>query len=248
MTVLDIVTAWVLSFIIVAAPPGRKIYYPEGQETRAEAEMRYRDITRDVIEVVYDPNEKPLFKGPNGRARTVSVVLSVMLHESSFMKHVDYNIGKYARGDQGKSWCLMQIKIDNSRNRTMRWNRVKNRPPVWNDPPEEIDEGYTGDELIADRKLCIREGMKILRLSFGACSKYPLNERLRNYASGTCEKGGEASKARMNLAIFWFQKSFKNQFTDEQVIQTLLHKAAPEVIPEPTQEPGPPLNTSMNVL
>lgn len=233
MTVLDIVTAWILSFIVSVAPPGRKVYYPEGQETREEAEIRYRDITKDVVEVVFDPEVKPLFAGPTGRARTISVVLSVMFHESSFMKHVDYNLGKYARGDEGKSWCLMQIKIDQEGGRTLPWNKVKNRRPLWGDLPEDIEQGYTGEELIADRKVCIREGMKILRTSFSSCRHLPLNERLRQYASGSCEKGGDASKNRMNGAIRWYDKSFKNQFKDQQVMDFLALPKEPLPAPEP---------------
>lgn len=213
------VTDWVLSFMISVAPPGRKIYYPEGQETEEEALTRYRSIAADLVRVVYDPNVKPLFTGPNGRSRTLAVMLSVMFHESSFMRHVDYGLGKYARGDSGKSVCMMQLYV--GAGRTMRWNVVHDRPVKWNDPVSEIRDGYTGDEILQDRKLCFREGIKVLQLSFGGTRGMSLDDRLRIYASGSPDKGALASRNRMRLAMSWFAKSFHGQFTDEEVMLSL---------------------------
>jgi hypothetical protein len=213
---MDSVIAWILSFIVMVAPPGRTVYYPAAQETKEEAVVRYNSIAQDVLEVVYDPGTKPLFRGPNGRAQTVALVLSIMLHESGFRKDVDFALGKYSRGDQGNSWCLMQHNIGTGR--TLPWNTKHNRAPKWGDPPEEIHPGYTGPELIADRKLCISEGVKVLRLSMGVCRKLPLDQRLRSYASGTCEKGGKQSAVRMGTALRWFYRSrSKRNFVDSEV-------------------------------
>lgn len=226
MDALSTVTAWILSLMVMASPPGGKVYYPEAQETEAEARERYESIAKDVAEVVYDPQVKPLFKGADGRARTVSVVLSIMKHESSFMKNVDYNLGKYARGDSGKSWCSMQILIGNGR--TKAWNTVFDRPAMPKDPEDQIQQGYTGEEMIANRKLCISEGLKIIKQSFYACGNVPIQERLRSYASGSCEKGLKASKDRMNTALFFYSK-FKRDFKEEDVVSQVadLHKAGP---------------------
>jgi hypothetical protein len=219
MSAVNVVFAWIFSFIVAVAPPGRKVYYPEAQETQQEAEARYMSIAQDVVSVVYAPGMKPLFRGPSGRAQTVSVILSVMFHEGSFMKNVDFGLGKYARGDGGRSWCLMQIKVGNGK--TMPWNIVHDRPKRWNDPPEEVFNGYTGEELVHDRKLCISEGLKILRLSFGQCSKLPMEDRLRSYASGSCEKGEDASRNRMRQAMNWFAKTYTKQLDDATVMSTL---------------------------
>lgn len=215
MDVLTSVSAWLLSIIVAAAPPGRKVYYPEAQETEAEALVRYQSVADDVAAVVYDPETKPLFKGAEGRARTATVLLSIMLHESAFMKNVDYNLGKYARGDQGKSWCSMQILIGNGK--TKPWNVIHDRPALPNDPEEQVREGYTGEQLIADRKLCISEGLNIVRGSFYACGNVPIQERLRSYASGSCDKGLQASKTRMNTALHFFAK-FKRDFKEEEAL------------------------------
>jgi len=233
-TQLDQVTNWILAFIRDAAPPGRKVYYPEGQETPAEAEERYLSITKDIVEVLYNPDTKPVFTGKNGRSQTISLILSVMFHESSFMRHVDYGLGKYARGDHGKSWCMMQIKIDDDR--TPKWNYVKDRAVNWGDPKEEIREGYTGEELVTDRKLCITEGLRVLRSSFASCRRLPLEDRLRQYASGSCDRGAAASHNRVNKAMQWYAQTYKGEFTDAGIMsemkdtwrQQLLGKDEPE--------------------
>jgi hypothetical protein len=226
MLALETVTAWILSLIMTSAPPGRKIYYDEGQETIEEATARYESIAEDVIAVVYDPATIPLFKGSTGRARTVSVILSIMLHESSFMRHVDYGLGKYSRGDNGQSWCLMQLRIGNGR--TMRWDTVRGRPAAIGDHSEGIFEGYTGEDLVSDRKICIREGLKVLAVSFGGTYGLPLEDRLRVYASGSRDKGGDASHNRMNLAVKWFNKYHKT-IRDAEVMQELLERQTPKL-------------------
>lgn len=219
---MDPIIAWILSFIVSVAPPGRKTFYPEAQETRVEAQERYESIAEDIVDVVYDPNTKALFRGSNGRSRTVSVILSIMLHESGFMRNVDYGVGKYARGDQGNSWCLMQLNI--GAGRTLKWNVKHDRPPRWGDDPADIFDGYKGEELVKDRQLCIREGLKILRLSFSSCRGLPLNQRLRVYASGSCENGAEGSAARMNTAIRWFQntRDRRIEFKDSDIMQMVV--------------------------
>lgn len=232
MLTLKAATAWILSFMVTAAPPGRKVYYPEGQETKDEAVVRYEAVAQDIVDVVYSPHVTPLFKGPNGRAQTVSVILSVMLHESSFMRHVDLGLGKYARGDHGQSWCSMQLRIGEGK--TMRWNIKHDRPVAWNDPKEEIFDGYTGDELIANRKLCISEGLHILRVSFGGTKGLPLDDRLRVYASGDRNKGAEASRNRMRTAMQLFAKTTKTRdFTDADVMHLLAESHKPSFAPSP---------------
>jgi len=213
------VFAWILSFFVAFAPPGRKVPYKDAIETKEQSLARYESIAHDIVAVVYDPATKPLFRGPDGRARTVSVILSVMHHESSIMRHIDLNLGPYARGDGGRSWCMMQIKV--GKGKTLPWNTKHDRPIRWNDPESEIFRGYTGPELIADRKLCISEGLRILRLSFGQCSKLPIQDRLRSYASGNCQEGEAASHNRMNTAMGWFAKSYRPELADARVMSWL---------------------------
>jgi hypothetical protein len=216
-TCMDTVLAWIFSLITAAAPPGRPTFV-EAQETKEEAVVRYQEIAKDVAEVVYDSDTRPLFRGPHSRSQTVSVVLAIMLYESGFRKDVDFNLGKRARGDSGDSWCLMQVNIGTGRTRP--WNTVKDRPALAADNPEDVFEGYTGDELIADRKTCIREGLKVVRMSMYECSSLPIEQQLRSYTSGSCERGALQSAVRMGTAINWFEHTKRN-FRDADVVKYL---------------------------
>lgn len=214
------VRSWIVGIISKAAPPGRKIFYPEGQETVESATARYESIADDLIQVVYDPKTAPLFKDANGRARTIAVILGVMLHESGFMRQVDYGLGKYGKGDHGKSFCSLQLKVGTGR--TIPWNTRFNRPIKWNDPKEDIFNGYTGEELVSNRRLCISEGLKLMRISFGGTSGLPLEDRLRIYASGNREEGVDKSHSRMKTAMTFYSTSAKQRtFTDADVMKIL---------------------------
>lgn len=193
--------AWIVAFIMTQSPPGRPTYVKEANETKEEAIARYESIATDVASVVSE--EKPLFKGPTGRIKTALVILSIMNFESSFRRDVDLGLGKLAKGDGGKSVCLMQLNIGDKR--TFAWNTEKLRMAAPNDPPNEVVEGWDQKELLADRKKCIRAGYRIIKMSFDATSKLPVTEWLRVYASGNVENGSQASKTRMNLALHYFQ-------------------------------------------
>lgn len=220
---MEAVIAWMVSFMVAMAPPGRPINIPGGQETEQAALARYHEIAQDIAEVVYDPTVKPAFRGPDGRSQTVAVILSIMFHESSFMRHVDYAIGEKGRGDRGKSWCMMQLNIGDGR--TIAWNKVHDRPIRPNDPKKEIFWGYTGPELIAERKRCIREGLKIVRLSVYACKPIKFGE-LRIYASGSCYKGMDKSRERMRTASEWYYRTLKSRgFTDKEAIAALTRES-----------------------
>lgn len=208
---------WVVNFIEKYAPPGRKVYYDEATETKEEAQERYASLADDLIDTVYDVNTKPIFAGPTGRSQTVSLLLGIMFWETSFRKDVDFGIGEHSRGDHGESWCLMQIKIGDGR--TASWNTRLNRVATPMDDPEDVRPGYSGEELVHDRKLCFSEGLKVVRGSFGVCHDLPLAERLSSYASGSCDKGRDASKKRVNTGIRWFYNS-QRFFKDEELIDS----------------------------
>lgn len=232
---IELAEAWVKSFIVKNAPPGRKIWLPGAQETVEEGEVRYADIAKDVVWRAYHPDTVSLFKSTkSGRSRTLAVWLGIMLHESGFTKNVDKNIGKYARGDQGRSWCMMQLQI--GKGRTLKWNFAKNRRVRWGDKPEDIFHGYKGDEIIADRRKCLGEGHKMVRISFKACRTKPLEHRLTSYAAGFCnlpedadeekkaryEDGKKKSASRMRTGIRWFRATGPGRgFRDEHVVKEI---------------------------
>lgn len=188
---------WILAFLTRYSPPGHKTYFKFAEETKEEALVRYNEIADDLISTVYDPSVKPLFSGPMGRQQTASILLGVMFWETSIRKDVDLGLGPHARGDNGRSWCLMQINIGDGK----------------------TPGGLSGEDLVRDRKACLAEGLRVIRGSFGACWQLPLNERLAAYASGSCDKGREKSKQRVGTGMRWFNNSKSlRPFSDDEVL------------------------------
>lgn len=227
---------WIMGFMTKNAPPGRKTYYIDAQETKEDAITRYRSIAKDLVEVAYHPNNRPLFGGEYGRAQTISVMLGVMLYESGFGRHVDFGVGKFGRGDNGKSWCLLQINIGHGRIWPNGWNTKEHRPWQSGDKVEDRELGASGPEMVKDRRLCFKEALRAMRLSFGACSRNPVKERLNAYASGSCAKGGKGSRLRLTAAMrFWDEtrdarQLFKDAPVSEQLLAELAQRNAPPAV------------------
>lgn len=195
--------AWLVLFMTTMAPVTRPQFFPDAKETPAEATERYNSIASDISTVIW--RNPPLFKGADGHAKTAAVVMSIMLYESGFRRDVDYGLGTAGRGDAGRSWCLMQIQT--GKGRTSAWNHTKGRFAFPADPPGEVSQGWTGQELVQDRKKCIEAGYRIMRVSFASCSNLPTSEWLRMYASGSCGGGSMESKHRMMTGINWFNRN-----------------------------------------
>jgi len=163
---------------LVAAMVGWVPAHAQPQESPDEVMDRYESIARDAATVALDPDEAPLFGGPDGRARTALLMLSVASYESGYRKRVDDGRG---RGDNGRSFCLMQIRVGTG----------------------ATGEGWTGPDLVEDRTRCFRAALHILRKSFGICHSLPVEDRLSAYASGSCTAGTEASRRRILRASNW---------------------------------------------
>ena len=215
---MDPIYAWALSFITTMAPATQPQYFKDAKESLEEGTARRESIAKDVVDVVYADTLPPLFTGPTGRAQEVPLVLSLMQHESGFRRDVDLGIGPAARGDGGRSWCMMQIQVGGGR--TGDWNVKKGRFFQTNDPADEIVKGWTGAELVGDRRKCITAGLRIIRLSFSSTSGMDVMERLRVYASGKVDAGSEASHKRMGLAVKWFS-AHPVPDTDDNVVKRL---------------------------
>ena len=140
---------------------------------------RYTEIASDLAAVVYDPEEKPLYPGEDGRAKTALLLASIAAHESTF--RVDVEDGR-ARGDGGTSWCFMQLHIGSGK----------------------TVEGWTGPDVTSDRKRCFRAGLHIAQESFRMCAGSPPNEMLSAYASGQCGKSAE-SRQMVTRALAYSQ-------------------------------------------
>lgn len=230
------VVKWVVGFIAKHAPPGRKTYYVEAQETKKDAIKRHRSIAEDLVEIVYNPKTKPAFRGKTGRARTISVMLGIALYESGFGKNVDYGIGKYGRGDGGNSWCLMQMNVGSGRawKNAGGWNTKHDRPWNYGDKKEDIVVGASGPEMVKDRRKCFTEALRLIKISFKSCRKNSFNRRLNVYASGSCKKGGKGSTLRMKAATkFWvLTKKERKDFDDKPVVAWVKTELANRTVAE----------------
>ena len=148
-------------------------------EPQEQTRARYEAIVHDAVAVAYDEAEAPLFPGPRGRAQTALLMLAVASLESAFKKNVDDGT---RLGDHGRSYCLMQIRVGDG----------------------VTGDGWSGPQLVGDRKLCFRAGLHILRGSFNACHKLPLGDRMSAYATGRCTEGEEKSRLRVGRALSWW--------------------------------------------
>ena len=223
---MEQVIAWLLSLMVSVAPPGRKSYIPEAQETVEEATSRYEDIAKDTAFVVWDPQEKPIFHGSRGRIRTAMVLYAVISYESAFRLDVDTGEGPMSKGDGGASWCLNQVNLGKK-------DKVGNTPIriVVNVGggykfTTNQDEGWSGQDLVDDRQKCFHAALAILRSSFAACSALPIESRLNQYASGHCDRGAEASHRRMGLALLWMGRKLPT-FKDVDVMGWLEEEQNP---------------------
>lgn len=120
---------------------------------------RLKAIATDMATVCQDPEESPVFDGAHGRVKTCMLLASIAYNESGYLESVDS--GK-VRGDGGKAVCLLQVQ--QGQDGALR---------------------YTAEQL-ADRKTCIRAGLKILRAS--KCNQGTnVRDMLRGYVSGSCK-------------------------------------------------------------
>ena len=127
-----------------------------------------------------DENEASLFDGEGGRSETALLLLSVASYESAFNARVDDGT---RRGDHGLSYCLMQIRVGEGATR----------------------EGWSGKQLVEDRKRCFRAALHILHASFTACRRLPIDDRLSAYASGHCFADARISRSRVFRARSWWE-------------------------------------------
>lgn len=223
-----------MSLMVSVAPPGRKLYIPEAQETVEEATTRYEDIARDTAYVVWDPLEKPIFRGSRGRIRTTLVLYAVISYESAFRKDVDTGEGPMSKGDGGKSWCLNQVNLGKKDGLGNTPYRIVVNIGGGYKFTTKPDEGWSGQDLVDDRQKCLHAALAVLRSSFSACSALPIESRLDQYASGHCDRGEEASQRRMGLALLWMSRKMPS-FKDDDVMGWLEEDKRPTELSPETQ-------------
>jgi hypothetical protein len=171
---LEGLSAWLLSIMLTAVPPGRSRSPEEARESAAQGKARYAMIAEAIAGASLDRKETPLFAGKRGRQDTALMLLTIAMHESHFRRHVDLGLGPHARGGGGRYHCMMQILVK------------KGRTP----------EGFTSDDLVKSRDKCFRRGLHILQRAKRFCDKTGPRAFLNHYASGTCTKGQKAVNKR----------------------------------------------------
>jgi hypothetical protein len=203
---------WIYQVLTKLRTPGMVSYYEHAKESKEDAKDRYESIALDLAKVVYNPNSKPIFNGKYGRARTAMLMISVAFFESGFRRDIDYGLGKFARGDKGKSWCLMQMHIGNGK----------------------TPEGWSGQDLVQDRTKCFTAGLNAMRRSFSACRKQDTLDRLSAYATGSCKDNQTESRSRVGFAVTLISR-YKVSILDKNA-QAILFKQKPEQIVENNQK------------
>lgn len=205
MKPLVAIVAWVLAASLEWLPvpavnqPGPFGGLALNGETQDEYAARRASMASDFVEVAFDPAEKPVFDGPDGRARTALFLMSIARFESGYDLRVDN--GKQL-GKQGEV-CSLQVMVD--------WRYVKGVGMV-------TKEGWSAADLAADRKKCARAALHKLQVSQAICSdaKSPLNASKKSlsgsdvftlYTGTRCSEGSPFAKHRYEPVLRWSAKS-----------------------------------------
>lgn len=171
--------AWILALITAASPPTRLHTPPsDWSETSEERATRLAGVAEDIAQVA--ESEAPLPFGSAPRANSAALLVAVASLESDFAIDVDKgpcSTRIKGRCDGGASACILQIHVGAGK----------------------THQGWTREELFADRRKCLRAGLALMRRSMNACASAPLLDRLAAYASGLCELGRVRSRDRMSL-------------------------------------------------
>ncbi|WP_437677584.1 hypothetical protein [Sorangium sp. So ce131] len=199
---MDAIIAWAVGLMVTWAPPGSSLI-KDAIETPEEGRARYQEIARAAAKVAYDPELKPLFGGPRGRAETMALLLAIASYESGFRRDVDLGLGKLARGS-GTDSCLLQIRVGAGK----------------------TPEGWTHEDLVSDREKCFRAGLRLIKGSFGACRKQDPRDRLSAYTRGRCIVNDRLSRARIGRA----QSVARSPMTDAEILASA-QKPAPVAPP-----------------
>jgi hypothetical protein len=221
--------AWVLSAMTAMSPPHRQHWEPAAQESHAQADARYREIAETIVDGVFDESVMPVFKGERARQNTAMLVVVWWNGESGFRRDVDLGIGrrrlaKVGWNDYGRSWCMGQINLGRKA------MPDPNKPGSWIEESAAITpEGWSGRDLIEDRRKCLLSTLRVMRQSVSTCRKLPSSERLTMYAAGHCEseKGRAISRARMRTFWRWLKRG-RPKYLDSEVMSELKLKTEQE--------------------
>ncbi len=174
------VSAWILALILsLTRHAGELPAYPGWAETDVQRLARYQSIADDIATVVLDPEEQPIVGGPHARAKTAAQLVAIASMESGFAPDAD--VGPCFRGLDGRG-----PRCDGGRAASV----------------FQLHAGRHGTvaELFADRPRAVRAALHLVQRSVRACLTDGPEAALRIYAAGSCDRGREASAARVKLA------------------------------------------------
>lgn len=200
MTAVQIVNIWLASLVLMMYPPNKM--HPNDLDKQEEYKTHVNEVVKDIQEIIYDPNHKSWFGGRWGRAQEAALTTIIAAEESGGF-NPDVESGK-VRGDSGASWCLMAMNIGRGR----------------------TSEGWTGPELIADRKKCITAGVNAMQRSMNSCRKFGMLSGLSPYNTGRCIRNERISVSRISRATYFVNKKVP---IDDDVINEMLgaHRVSP---------------------
>jgi len=173
---MNLLNAWVFSAILALAPSND---YTKKFESELEMKSRYQDIADDLVDAIHD--SPPIFKGHRADLDTAALLVAIAKFESGFRKDIDNGTVK---GDSGRSVCLMQINLGNSKVRV---------------GDDEMRSWFAKDILL-DRKKCFMVAIETIRESMRACKAYKGSDVLSMYTTGSCKKNEKYASHRWNLA------------------------------------------------
>ena len=174
---MNTLATWILTVLLSIAPPHKNSKY--SKESEADMKERYISIAKDMSIAIQ--NSKPLFQGKDVELRTAALLTSIAFYESGFKKEVDDG---RSRGDDGRSWCLMQINIGNNHVRV----------------GDDTMRSWTGKDLVKDRQKCLAVGLEMIRLSLNQCSKFKGGSALSAYTTGKCIANEKHAVFRWNFS------------------------------------------------
>ena len=189
MSAIQILRMWLASIVFMMYPPDR--VHPGNLILQENYKRHVNEVVIDIQEVVYDRAKTPWLYGKWARAQEAALATIIAAEESG-----GFNLGVengIIRRDRGASWCLMAMNI--GRGRTM--------------------EGWSGPDLIADRKKCITAGVNAMRRSMSVCRANGVLSGLSAYDTGRCIKNERISVSRVSRAFYYISKKVP---TDEAVL------------------------------
>ena len=97
------------SYLMAAMTTWMPIHEHARSEAPEVTQARYEQVAEDVAQIALDPDEQPLFEGPDGRVKTALLLLAVAFHESGFRGSIDGGLCKPFECDHGRAFSMWQL-------------------------------------------------------------------------------------------------------------------------------------------